>query len=129
MTLTATTRTDVTTDSDAALTVGHLAERHARQLLTALAVAGAPGILVVGLLAADDPDAAAGPHRVWPFVSLRLRASAVRVYCMPTSAGAVLLIETRTERAGAYPPGVRRCRRSAPPLCSPSSTTSPDAER
>lgn len=91
----------VTPRANPADTLGAIAERQACQLLTALAAAGAPGLLVVGRIPSDDPDAAAGPHRAWPFVSLRVRTIAVRIYCMPTSTGTVLLLES--------PSGVSRC--------------------
>lgn len=96
MTVATTTPRTTTTD-----TLGAIAERQACQLLTALATAGASGLLVVGRVPSDDPDAAAGPHRAWPFVSLRVRTITIRIYCMPTSSGTVLLLES--------PSGLSRC--------------------
>lgn len=77
---------DPMTTTDSVKTIGHLAELHAHQLLTALVAAGAAGVLSVGIIPTDDPDFTAGPHRVWPFVSLGLHATPVRIYCKPTTA-------------------------------------------
>lgn len=89
------------TADDSVETIGHLAELHAHQLLTALVAAGTAGVLSVGIIPTDDPDSTAIPHRVWPFVSLSLHVTAMRIYCMPTSAGTVLLVED--------PNGITRC--------------------
>lgn len=81
------------TADDSVETIGHLAEHHVHQLPTALVAAGAAGVLSVGIIPIDDPDSTATPHRVWPFVRLGLHATAMRIYCVPTGDGTVLLVE------------------------------------
>ncbi len=92
--------TTVTTqDSDN--TLGAVAQRYARQLQTALITAGAPGRVRVGRYDRTDPAAHEGPHTQWPFIAFRVGGADVQMFCLPTSTGIVLLVQT--------PDGVSRC--------------------
>lgn len=72
--------------------VGGVTGDYACALRTALLRAGAPGRVQCAQYAADSIDAQAGPHTRWPFVRLHLAGHDVRVFCLPTSEGVVLIV-------------------------------------
>jgi len=75
-------------------TLGAVSARYASALMTAVIQAGAPGRVFCARHAPGSESAQEGPHTCWSFVCLRVSAHQVRVFCMPTSQGVVLVIGT-----------------------------------
>ncbi len=90
-----------TTAHQEARSVGALSGDYACALRTALLRAGAPGRVQCDQYPADSIDAQSGPHTRWAFVRLHVAGHEVRVFCLPTSQGVVLVL---TDTAG-----VSRC--------------------
>lgn len=90
-----------TTAHQEARSVGALSGDYACALRTALLRAGAPGRVQCDQYTADSIDAQSGPHTRWAFVRLHVAGHEVRVFCLPTSQGVVLVL---TDTAG-----VSRC--------------------
>jgi len=72
--------------------VGALSGDYACALRTALLRAGAPGRVQCDQYPADSIGAQAGPHTRWAFVRLHVAGQEVRVFCLPTSQGVVLVL-------------------------------------
>jgi hypothetical protein len=75
-------------------TSGAVSARYASALMTAVIRTGAPGRVIRAHYLPGSESAREGPHTCWSFVCLRVSAHQVRVFCMPTSQGVVLVIGT-----------------------------------
>lgn len=82
------------TTQESAETLGEAAEHYTLGLFTAVIATGSPARVSIGQYAPDDPRAQVGPHTRWPFLLLRLGGTEVHIYCVPTSTGFVLILET-----------------------------------
>lgn len=89
------------TTQESAETLGEAAEHYTHGLFTAVIATGSPARVSIGQYAPDDPRAQVGPHTRWPFLLLRLGGTEVHIYCVQTSTGFVLILET--------PDGLSRC--------------------
>jgi len=95
--------------------VGALSGDYACALRTALLRAGAPGRVQCDQYPADSIGAQAGPHTRWAFVRLHVAGQEVRVFCLPTSQGVVLVLTDTGGSPGACPRGAHPPATSAPP--------------
>ncbi len=86
------TTTEALTDSTP---LGVVSERYASTLMTAVIRAGAPGRVIRGHYPPGTDAAREGLHARWSFVGLHLQGQDVRIFCVPTSQGVILMIEAR----------------------------------
>lgn len=86
--------TTTDTSTEALDTLGEVSEHYASTLLTALLRAGAPGRVVRAHYRSDSEAAQETSYTRWSFVGLHVAGRDVRVFCVPTSSGVVLFIET-----------------------------------
>jgi hypothetical protein len=86
------TTTEALTDSTP---LGAVSEQYASTLMTAVIHAGAPGRVIRGHYPPSSDAAQEGLHARWYFVGLHLHGQDVRIFCVPTSQGVLLMIEAR----------------------------------
>ncbi len=86
------TTTEALTDSTP---LGAVSEQYASTLMTAVIRAGAPGRVIRGHYPPGTDAAREGLHAWWSFVGLYLQGQDVRIFCVPTSQGVLLMIEAR----------------------------------
>jgi hypothetical protein len=91
------------TNKDTERSVGAISGDYACALRTALLQAGAPGRVQCAQYPAESGLAHEGPHARWPFVRLHLAGRDVRVFCLPTSQGVVLVIADATGTSRCLP--------------------------
>jgi len=88
------TTTEALTDSDST-PLGAVSEQYASTLMTAVIHAGAPGRVMRGHYPPSSDAAQEGLYAGWCFVGLHLQGQDVRIFCVPTSQGVLLMVEAR----------------------------------
>ncbi len=99
--------------------VGVLSGDYACALRTVLLRAGAPGRVQYDQYPADSIDAQAGPHTHWAFVRLHVAGHEVRVFCLPTSQGVVLVLTDTGDFSRCLPTWGAPARDRPPPTPNP----------